>query len=107
RHRLRGLHRHEYCLLYAAPERLMLPGFLSDLRQWNVNLIAIDEAHCISEWGHDFRPEYRALAQLRELFPQVPLMALTATATTRVREDIVKLLRLREPACFVASFNRP
>jgi ATP-dependent DNA helicase RecQ len=107
RRRLRGLHGHEYRLLYAAPERLMLPGFLEDLRQWKVNLIAIDEAHCISEWGHDFRPEYRQLAQLREHFPQVPLLALTATATTRVREDIVKLLRLREAACFVASFNRP
>ncbi len=107
RQRLRGLHRHEYRLLYAAPERLMLPGFLSDLQNWNVNLIAVDEAHCISEWGHDFRPEYRQLSQLRALFPNVPMMALTATATTRVREDIVNLLRLREPSRFVASFNRP
>jgi ATP-dependent DNA helicase RecQ len=107
RKRLRGLHQHEYRLLYAAPERLMLPGVLDDLQRWNVNLIAVDEAHCISEWGHDFRPEYRQLAQLRETFPNTPMMALTATATTRVREDIVKLLRLREPRCFVASFNRP
>jgi ATP-dependent DNA helicase RecQ len=107
RQRLRGLHQGEYRLLYAAPERLMLSGFLSDLQKWNVNLFAVDEAHCISEWGHDFRPEYRQLAQLRKLFPGVPMMALTATATTRVREDIVKLLELREPACFVASFNRP
>src|SRR5665213_4101102 len=107
RQRLRGLHQGEYRLLYAAPERLMLSGFLSDLQKWNVNLFAVDEAHCISEWGHDFRPEYRQLAQLRKIFPGVPLMALTATATTRVREDIVKLLELREPACFVASFNRP
>ena len=107
RQRLRGLHRHEFCLLYAAPERLMLPGFLNDLRNWNVNLIAVDEAHCISEWGHDFRPEYRQLSQLRAIFPDVPMMALTATATTRVREDIVKLLQLRDPSRFVASFNRP
>ncbi len=107
RQRLRGLHQHEYRLLYAAPERLVLAGLLSDLQKWNVNLIAVDEAHCISEWGHDFRPEYRQLAQLRETFPNTPMMALTATATTRVREDIVKLLQLREPKCFVASFNRP
>jgi ATP-dependent DNA helicase RecQ len=107
RKRLRGLHQHEYRLLYAAPERLMLSGVLEDLQKWNVNLIAVDEAHCISEWGHDFRPEYRQLARLREIFPNTPVMALTATATTRVREDIVKLLHLREPQCFVASFNRP
>ena len=107
RSRLRGLHQHEYRLLYAAPERLMLPGFLSDLQRWNVNLLAIDEAHCISEWGHDFRPEYRQLAELRTIFPSVPMMALTATATGRVREDIVTQLKLRDPALYVASFNRP
>src|SRR6266566_5007090 len=107
RPRLRGLHNGEYRLLYVAPERLMLAGFLSDLQKWNVNLLAIDEAHCISEWGHDFRPEYRQLAALRDLFPQTPMMALTATATERVRADIVRLLKLREPRCYVASFNRP
>jgi ATP-dependent DNA helicase RecQ len=107
RARLRGLHDNDYRLLYVAPERMMLSGFLSDLRQWNVNLLAIDEAHCISEWGHDFRPEYRRLAELRQHFPEVPLMALTATATERVRLDIVKQLRLREPKRYVASFNRP
>ena len=107
RKRLRGLHQGEYRLLYVAPERLMLSGFLEDLQRWNVRLVAVDEAHCISEWGHDFRPEYRQLAQLRELFPQVPFMALTATATGRVREDIVTHLQLREPQCYVASFNRP
>jgi ATP-dependent DNA helicase RecQ len=107
RRRLSGLHQHEYRLLYAAPERLMLDGWLDNLKSWNVNSIAVDEAHCISEWGHDFRPEYRQLAQLRETFPNTPMMALTATATTRVREDIVKLLQLREPQRFVASFNRP
>ena len=105
--RLRGLHNGEFRLLYVAPERLMLAGFLSDLQKWNVKLIAMDEAHCISEWGHDFRPEYRQLASLRELFPNVPFMALTATATGRVREDIVTHLKLRDPKCYVASFNRP
>ena len=107
RARLRGLHNGQYRLLYAAPERLMLSGVMSDLQRWNVNLLAVDEAHCISEWGHDFRPEYRQLAGLRQLFPTVPMMALTATATERVRKDIVTLLKLREPSCYVASFNRP
>jgi ATP-dependent DNA helicase RecQ len=107
RRRLRGLHQGEYRLLYAAPERLMLSGFLADLQRWNVRLIAVDEAHCISEWGHDFRPEYRQIADLRQHFPNVPFMALTATATERVREDIVNHLKLREPRRYVASFNRP
>src|SRR5215471_14725997 len=89
RPRLRGLHNGEFRLLYVAPERLMLSGFLEDLKRWNVSAIAVDEAHCISEWGHDFRPEYRQLATLRPLFPAVPMMALTATATERVRGDIV------------------
>ena len=107
RSRLRGLHNGEYRLLYVAPERLMLSGFLDDLKRWNVGLFAIDEAHCISEWGHDFRPEYRQINSLRTVFPEVPLMALTATATERVRADIVTQLHLRNPACYTASFNRP
>ena len=107
RERLRGLHTGRFRLLYVAPERLMLSGFLEDLKKWNINLFAIDEAHCISEWGHDFRPEYRQLAGLRDHFPGVPLMALTATATERVRGDIMTHLKLREPGCYVASFNRP
>ena len=107
RARFRGLHNGEYRLLYIAPERLMLSGFLDSVKAWNVAQIAVDEAHCVSEWGHDFRPEYRQLAQLRDLFPKVPMMALTATATERVREDIVTHLRLRDARCFVASFNRP
>jgi ATP-dependent DNA helicase RecQ len=107
RPRLRGLHNGEFRLLYVAPERLMLSGFLDDLKQWNVNLFAIDEAHCISEWGHDFRPEYRQIASLRDAFPGVPVMALTATATERVRGDIVRQLRVKDPACYLASFNRP
>lgn len=107
RSRLAGLHRHEWKLLFVAPERLLLDTWQENLRQWNVAAMAIDEAHCISEWGHDFRPEYRQLAQLRELLPDIPMLACTATATQRVREDIVQLLRLREPAVFAASFNRP
>ena len=105
--RLAKLEKGEYRLLYAAPERLMLPGFLDGVRRLGVDLIAVDEAHCISEWGHDFRPEYRRLAGLREIFPGVPVLALTATATGRVREDILRQLRLKNPAVYVASFNRP
>ena len=105
--RWRGLHRGEYRMLYVAPERLMLDTFLERAVNWNIAQFAIDEAHCISEWGHDFRPEYRELKKLRTHFPDVPMMALTATATERVRADIVKQLKLREPRCYVASFNRP
>ncbi len=107
RARLRGLHRGEYKLLYVAPERLMLDGWVENLKAWKVSAIAIDEAHCVSEWGHDFRPEYRQLAKLRTTLPDVPMMALTATATGRVREDIIAHLKLRDPQTFVASFNRP
>ncbi|MEO5717253.1 MAG: DNA helicase RecQ [Chthoniobacterales bacterium] len=107
RARLRGLYNGEFRLLYVAPERLMLDSFIEKVREWNVALVAIDEAHCISEWGHDFRPEYRALARLREILPDVPIMALTATATERVRGDILQQLKLREPKCYVASFDRP
>ncbi len=105
--RWRGLHRGEYRMLYVAPERLMLDAFLERALNWNIAQFAIDEAHCISEWGHDFRPEYRELKKLRKHLPDVPLMALTATATERVRADIVKELKLRDPRCYVASFNRP
>jgi ATP-dependent DNA helicase RecQ len=107
RRRLRGLHQGAYRLLYIAPERLGTANLMRDLAQWNVSRFAIDEAHCISEWGHDFRPEYRRLAELRRAFPDVPFLALTATATDRVRRDIVASLELRHPAVFVASFNRP
>ena len=107
RTRLRGLYNGEFRLLYVAPERLMLESFIEKIKEWNVAQIAIDEAHCISEWGHDFRPEYRELKRLRSLLPDVPTMALTATATERVRTDILKQLKLREPRCYVASFDRP
>jgi ATP-dependent DNA helicase RecQ len=105
--RTRDLAAGRYRLLYVAPERLMQPGFFDALAGWRPRLIAVDEAHCISEWGHDFRPEYRRLQELRDRFPELPVMALTATATERVRGDIVRQLRLRDPACYVASFNRP
>jgi ATP-dependent DNA helicase RecQ len=105
--RLRRLNRGEYRLLYVAPERLMLDTFLERALNWNIAQFAIDEAHCISEWGHDFRPEYRELRKLRKHLPDVPIMALTATATERVRKDIVDQLQLREPGCYIASFNRP
>ncbi len=94
-------------ILYIAPERLAAMGFASFIRDLPISLIAIDEAHCISEWGHDFRPDYRELRILRQWFPRVPMMALTATATDKVRADIVTQLQLREPAVFLASFDRP
>ncbi len=107
RSRLAGLHRNEWRLLYVSPERLMLDNWQENIRTWNVTCVAIDEAHCVSEWGHDFRPEYRQLSKLRDLMPDVPFMALTATATGRVRADIIDHLRLNAPAIFAASFNRP
>jgi ATP-dependent DNA helicase RecQ len=107
RSRALGLREGRYRLLYVAPERLMTPGFLASLRDLDVSAVAVDEAHCISEWGHDFRPEYRRLADLRDLLPDVPIMALSATATERVRADIAVSLRLRDPQVYVASFNRP
>jgi len=105
--RMRGLHQGTYKLLYVAPERLNLDSWEEKLQAWNIQLIAIDEAHCISEWGHDFRPEYRRISQLRKVLPNIPLMALTATATGRVRQDIIHHLQLRQPKQFIASFNRP
>ena len=93
-------------ILYVAPERLALPGFRSFLHNIDLSLIAIDEAHCISEWGHEFRPDYRNLRQLRHDFPDVPVIALTATATKRVREDIIVQLGLERGEVFLSSFNR-
>src|SRR6266516_4475528 len=98
-------------LLYVAPERLVSGNFLSFLDQVEhkvgLTLLAVDEAHCVSEWGHDFRPEYRQIGQLRTRYPHVPMVALTATATERVRQDILEQLQLRDPHIHIASFNRP
>ncbi len=94
-------------ILYVAPERLTMPEFQYFLQKITVSLIAIDESHCISEWGHDFRPDYRNLKMLRNLFPAVPVMALTATATQKVREDIIGQLSLQKAKIFTSSFNRP
>lgn len=107
RNRLTGLDGGKYQLLYVAPERLMLPDFLARLKGWKVCALAVDEAHCISEWGHDFRPEYRRLKEVRQWTGEIPILALTATATERVRADIVKQLEFHDPECFLASFNRP
>ncbi len=94
-------------LLFVSPERLVLAGFQSLLRQIDVRTFAIDEAHCISHWGHDFRPEYRQLNRLKELFPQASVHAYTATATERVRRDIITQLGLNDPAVLVGNFDRP
>ncbi len=97
----------ELNLLYVAPERLLTGRFLSLLERTEVALFAIDEAHCVSQWGHDFRPEYRELAVLHQRFPAVPRIALTATADDRTREEIVERLALQEARQFVSSFDRP
>ena len=94
-------------LLYVAPERIAQPGFQQFLNSLEISLIAVDEAHCISEWGHEFRPDYRNLRILRRLSEDTPFIALTATATEQVREDIEAQLELRDPERFVASFDRP
>jgi ATP-dependent DNA helicase RecQ len=96
----------EFRLLYLSPERLVLDSTAEWLRRVPISFFAIDEAHCISEWGHDFRPEYRQLSKLRELFPDKPIAAFTASATQRVRHDIIQQLRLRDPFRHIASFQR-
>ncbi|MEP6849341.1 MAG: DNA helicase RecQ [Acidobacteriota bacterium] len=105
----RGVRSGKLRLLYVAPERLLRSGdqFLDFLREINVSLFAIDEAHCISSWGHDFRPEYLRLATLKSEFPEIPLIALTATADNLVRKDITERLNISEADLFVSSFNRP
>src|SRR5216683_6654040 len=96
----------EYRLVYLSPERVALGDTAEWLKRLPLSFFAIDEAHCISEWGHEFRPEYRQLSKLRELFPDRPIAAFTASATQRVRHDIIEQLRLRDPHKHIASFRR-
>jgi ATP-dependent DNA helicase RecQ len=110
--RVAALLRGEFRLVYLAPERLLSADFLNNVLPAlqagiGVNALVIDEAHCVSEWGHDFRPEYRQISSVRRRYPEIPVLAFTATATPRVRSDILQQLTLREPAIHVASFNRP
>ena len=104
---LAQLHNQELKLLYVSPERLMAEAFLTRLRELPLALFAIDEAHCVSQWGHDFRPEYLQLGQLREHFPNVPIIALTATADKQTRQDILQRLHLTRAKVHMGSFNRP
>ncbi|MBW4055951.1 MAG: DNA helicase RecQ [Proteobacteria bacterium] len=104
---LRQVHNNELDLLYVAPERLLLPDFLNTLSGLRLALFAIDEAHCISQWGHDFRPDYVKLGQLRNAFPDVPIVAMTATADPETRKDIVNQLGIHQARVFVAGFDRP
>ena len=106
RKRLAELYSGKYKILYISPERLTLSGTKELFSKIKLERFVIDEAHCISEWGHDFRPEYRQFAELRGQYRKIPLMALTATATSRVREDIIKQLELQSPEIFTSSFDR-
>lgn len=101
------MHSDDLDILYIAPERLMQPATLEWLSQFQISLIAIDEAHCVSQWGHDFRQDYLLLNQLADVFPDVPRMALTATATTKTRNEIVHNLALNNPGVYISSFDRP
>jgi ATP-dependent DNA helicase RecQ len=101
------LHNHELDLLYLAPERLMNDDFVDRLATVPIALFAIDEAHCISQWGHDFRPEYGKLDRLRRVFPDIPIIALTATAEPHTRRDILDRLHLTRSRCYISSFDRP
>jgi len=104
---LRRLQNGEVSLLYVSPERALQAAFIERLQTYQPQFIAIDEAHCISQWGHDFRPEYGQLGQLRHVLPNVPFMALTATADAATQQDIIERLGLRQPYCHRSSFDRP
>ena len=104
---LQDLHAQKLDLLYVSPERLLNQGFIQRLQSIEISLFAIDEAHCISQWGHDFRPEYSQMGSLREWFNQVPFIALTATADKATREDIIEKLHFHSPKIHISSFDRP
>ena len=104
---LSRLHADELDLLYISPERLVSGGFLERLADIEIALFAIDEAHCVSQWGHDFRPEYAKLGILRQRFPDIPLVALTATADAQTREDIIQVLALQRARRYITGFDRP
>nr|WP_222612097.1 ATP-dependent DNA helicase RecQ [Morganella morganii] len=104
---LEGCHNNRIKLLYVAPERLLMSSFIRQLQQWQPSLLAVDEAHCISQWGHDFRPEYCAIGELRQHLPGMPVIALTATADNTTRSDICSRLRLSDPLIHISSFDRP
>ena len=103
----RGMQDQQYKLIYVAPERLMQLDFVMRLQSLNISLIAVDEAHCVSHWGHDFRKDYRLLGQLKGKFPHTPIMGLTATADLATRADIIQQLQLNQPFVFKGSFDRP
>lgn len=94
-------------ILYISPEKLLRSSIFGQLKYYNIKLIAIDEAHCTSQWGHDFRPEYAQLKRIRETYPEIPIIALTATADRAVRSDIAELLGMRDEQVFISSFDRP